>query len=491
MLAKLGLAGLCSQDPSALCKQKATASHGSEWRGRADRGELSCESSKESIQALHEFLVQKGHAWKMKLSCALIGVHPGNRDGIGCSVAHVAELITDIHSIGFVAAESKGVCVEVPADGRGDHIRQFNLQLASEAFGKLAPVDCASLKYASIIGSHANQANRCFKAGVAHEDPKVTVDGFLSLTKLAQVDPSWHAAIQDGLEGLVISHDVTESHPDYVRLAQAAGNASGQIASVEHELQLARKVTVAIDGLLKRSGKTTVVYNDVAPDILRSRPPSASALPGIFMFVLKCGGGLGADSFFGRSERHIRAHGQPKRALGPEVWQALAMEVKGKCQYVPWRHMLLKLGFTGPERTLTSSDVKKALQSNVLAKAAEAEKMASEMQRILSSATHLTPEVAAATLAEVEIEFAAVLLQKRKVSQRTSLESVCNDCLQGLGMSSPWAHVLQSSSSTQAPAQTSPSKDSEAGMCSVCPSKLMNLFVGIYKVFVLVHSFRR
>ena len=105
------------------------------------------------------------------------------------------ELISSIAAIGFVEAELKAICIEVPGDSRGDHVRHFNTELIAEAQGRLAPVDPKVLKFASIVGSHSNQAFRAFKAGLRHEDQKVTVDGCLSMAKLAAVDPAWHACI--------------------------------------------------------------------------------------------------------------------------------------------------------------------------------------------------------------------------------------------------------------------------------------------------------
>ena len=154
------------------------------------------------------------------------------------------------------------MCLEVPADSRGDMCREFNRRLSAEANGKLAPVNPTMLKYASIVGSHANQAARCFVHGVCHEDPKVTIEGRLSMEKLAMVDPLWHSSIREGLTWMVVSYEIAEVFPEYVALAQSAGNAAGQIASGEGELQLSRKVNQAIEGFLTRTGKDTVSLLD-------------------------------------------------------------------------------------------------------------------------------------------------------------------------------------------------------------------------------------
>ncbi|CAE7836393.1 unnamed protein product [Symbiodinium sp. CCMP2592] len=407
----------------------------------------------QSMNTLMQHLFSRNLAWRLRLNPDLVGVHYENRDGQGVSASHVQDLISSIASIGFVETELRSVCVEVPDDHRGDRVREFNRALVAESSSKLAPVDMGNIRYASIVGSHSNQTFRAFRAAVMHHDQKVTIDNRLSVEKVATFDQAWATAIKNGVEWTIIAYSVTEAFEQFVPLAQSAGNTAAQVAAVEHELQLASKVNRSIDAMLKKQGKSTVQYSDVAPEILRSRPPSASALPGIFAFVVKCGGGCDPESFLSKSERHIRAHGQPKRSLGPEMWQALSSEVKGKLQYVHWRHMLLKLAFTGQDKVLSASDVRKALQGGMLAKAAEAEKMSRDMQSILNSANHLTPEVKFATLSEVEVEMAAVILQKKKFTKRETVYEACNDCLQGLGLTSPW---VSSASSSQ---NVSPSKD--------------------------------
>ena len=89
------------------------------------------------------------------------------------------------------------------------------------------------------------------------------------------------------MDWMVVSHHVVDAFPGYVGLAHAAE----QIASAEGELQPARKVNQAITEFMAQGGKDTVAYADVSGAILRSKPPSASSLPGIFTFVLRYQGG--------------------------------------------------------------------------------------------------------------------------------------------------------------------------------------------------------
>ena len=402
-----------------------------EFLDKAEKGSLV-----QSVNRLHDFLLEKKLAWKQRIHASLIGCSESNRDGQGVSAAHVQELISSIGAIGFSSSEVKAVTLEIPLDSRGDACRSFNRRLVDEASGKLAPIE--HLRYASIVGSHSNQAARAFLAGVAHKDAKLCVDGRLSLEKLRSHDPSWAHAIEEGVDWLIVSWDVAECFPKYAGLAQAAGNAAGQIAAVEHELQLAKKLNHAIHAHIQRTGQTSVSYSDVSQEILRSRPPNASSLPGIFQFVLRCGGGVAQDAYMQQSEKHIVSHGNPTRSLGFDVWTSLASELKGKDQHIAFRHMLLKLAFCGPERILTVSDVKRALSSKeLLNKATHAEMLLKQVAGLIQPVCSTNVEVSK-YVSELEIQFAAVVLQKRKVTKAESLEEACNQTLSLLGVPSPF-----------------------------------------------------
>ncbi|CAE7242610.1 unnamed protein product [Symbiodinium microadriaticum] len=426
----------------------------------------------QAITGLHEYLLSEKLAFKLRLQCDMIGVHFNNRDGIGCSATHVGELISSIAAIGFVEKEVKAICIEVPSDRRGDQVRQFNDRLVTEAAGKLAPVSGQALRYASIVGSHTNQAFRAFKAGLEHSDSKVSVDGRLSMAKLATVDPEWHKCIEQGVEWLVISHSVTEHFPNYAGLAQAAGNTAGQVAAVEHELQLARKVNLAIQAhLAKNPGATTVAYQDVAGEILRSRPPCGSALPGIFIFVLKYGGGVKDDSYMSMTERHVRAHGAPNRSLGNDFWTGLATEVKGKEQHVSWRHWLLKLAFSGAEKFVSVSDLKRAFGRDLLGKVASAERSLADFLVLLKSLP-MSPEVVATTITEIEMSMAAIILGKRKYCKHGTIDELLHEQALSFGLPSKWAPSVPSAASTPAA-----SSKEVAGSSAAYMSRVFDVFV--------------
>ena len=390
----------------------------------------------QAVDALHDYLVNEGLAWKQILKCDCIGVHQENRDGLGISASHVHDLVSNIAQIGFSASEFRGVAIEIPPTPEGEGLRSFNRKVIEESNGKLPPA--GNLRFASIVGSHANQAAKCFWYQVAHSDEKLTVDNRLSLEKLKVVDAGWHRAIVEGMQWLIISHAVPAEFEQYTSLAQAAGNSAMQIASAEGEMQMARRVNTAIANYLKRTSGSTVNYADISQEILRSKPPNADCLPHIFAFVLKCGGGSGEESFLSRTERYVRGHGVSNRSLGTEVWQALSADCKGPNQHVAFRHMLVKLGLCGAaEKSLTVTDVKRSLTAkDVMARMGEAETVFLEVQKLLQGEN---AESAESALGLCEIQMAAVVLGKKKLSDFDTVQQAAEKCLGEFGIAPPWA----------------------------------------------------
>ena len=338
----------------------------------------------QSMASLHEFLISQGLAFRQRLSCRHIGVHQCNRDGLGCNAQHVHQLLSDVVALGFVVSECKGICIEVPPDEPGEITRDFNRRLIAQAGGKLAQGEDV-IRYASIVGSHTNQAFRCVLHRVPHADEALTVDGLLNMDKVRAADSALAAAIDTGIEWLVISHSIQKTFPVYAVLAQAAGNATSQVSKQEDELQVAKKILRAIDSHISKTGQSSVEYKDVSREVLRSRPPHPENIPHIFKFVLQCSGGSGPASFLLQTEAYVRAHGHASRVLGGEAWDALCTPCKGQAQRVVFRHALLKAAFSrATEKPVTVNDLRKALSNkDILRKADELETMVKTCKALL------------------------------------------------------------------------------------------------------------
>ncbi|CAE7523431.1 unnamed protein product [Symbiodinium natans] len=220
----------------------------------------------QSMQSLMRFLLSTGLAYKQRLSCEHVGTHELNRDGLGVSAGHVQDLVSSLAHLGFVEDECKPVCIEVPADSRGDQTRAFNVKLMAQSEGKLPPMDPSRLRFASVMGSHTNMVFRSFLYKAIHPDTELTVNGKLSLEKLEGMDKPFAEAIRNGVHWTVVDHDVQAEFPAFASLMQASGNATNQISKMEDELQIASKIMQSVKLHMARNAVSSVTFADVQKD---------------------------------------------------------------------------------------------------------------------------------------------------------------------------------------------------------------------------------
>ena len=65
-----------------------------------------------SMQQVYSYLEMQGLAWRLTIPPDQVGIHRLNRDGLGCSVTSMQELIADIASVGFTHARTVPICVD-------------------------------------------------------------------------------------------------------------------------------------------------------------------------------------------------------------------------------------------------------------------------------------------------------------------------------------------------------------------------------------------
>ena len=303
------------------------------------------------MNKLMEYLFEHNLAYRTTVRCSAVGVHPQNRDGMGVSCHHVAELIKSIHALGFDPSKVNMLLVEMlPGSQESKAAIEFNDKMAMASNGRLPPVACGGpLRYCTIQGSHTNMACRSLLYGAASDDEALTDSS--GKLEISRVGGQWAAAIKSGMECTVLTSAVATTSPEIISLLQASGNAVQQISKEEDEIQVSNRIIQAIQSYLKMHGKTPL-WSDISNHVLRSQPKCKDAAPSIFLFSLKYSAG---DAFWTETEAYIRAHGL-SRSLGPETWTNLTTDVKGDAR-VWYRHMLLKFAFCNAERVLSASDV--------------------------------------------------------------------------------------------------------------------------------------
>ena len=316
-----------------------------------------------SAKSVCNILKQHGLMWEMRVHCRHVGVHPCNRDGIGVSAVAVQQLLSNIFALGFDWAEVKALAVETDGAGRDDAVK-FNERLVASSSGTLAPIS-DHLMLLSLQGSHTNQALRAIHYACSHPNQELTENGKLSVARIEAKDRSLADAVKNGCPWQVVSANAVKLYPGLPQLLQTAGNACGQIAQGEHEVQMLHRVFAAwkAEQALLKDG-FQVVFNNVKARVSTSVSQHLDTIAPMYSFILKfCGGESG--TFLSESVSFINHHGKPTLKLGAPFYQALSTDTKGDAlqRLAQVRQSALKLAFSGTE-VISKSDVMRLISSS-------------------------------------------------------------------------------------------------------------------------------
>lgn len=368
-------------------------------------------------------LKAEGVAVEMRLQPNLVGIHPANRDGLGVSLSDSEALISNIFDLGWSDSEINGICVETNAE-----MRAYNQNLmANVGLPSFSNVDC--VKYASLSASHTNQGLRLIMAGATHSDPRMTVDGHLSLEKISARDPLMGEAARLGFQWLVIPIHIMDAHPGLPSLIQSAMNSSNQISRSESELQVLRRLhNFWLEEATKVGPGGRVDFGEIRRKTVVSKPPCSAWLTAMFQFVLKASGGKEA-TFLSSTEMFLKSQPCQVKMLGKDVYESLSMDIKGSVdQFVRLRHAILKAGYCVG---VAAPDIKRLLAKDKDNALANAEALLLEMDGVTSSSSqamqHLSHDVMVMQ-GLFEVDVALKLLGKRA----GSLEYLAHLFLSGL-----------------------------------------------------------
>ncbi len=120
----------------------------------------------------------------------------------------------------------------------------------------------------------------------------------------------------------------------------------------------------------------------VKDDLCRSRPSCQTSMPGMYRFVLK----FGAGQLLEETTSTIKAQVSSDRQLGPDMYDALSQDMKPSTAdpFLIFRHAMLRLAYTGPEKVLTPSDVKRSFMKEAKVKVEAANKLMAEVKNLMS-----------------------------------------------------------------------------------------------------------
>lgn len=378
-----------------------------------------------SVRKIMQVLEHHGLACRQCLSCMKVGVHDANRDGLGVSAFDCHRLCSEISDIGYDSQEFKGVAIQLQG-AELERVQAFNRKLQDEAQGLLGGAS-DMIRYASLAGSHANYAMRCFASHVEHKDDELTLDGRLSLERLASKDGAFYKAIVDGETWMVLEATCSTTWPTLAETVQAAYNAAGQLARHETDLQVMKRLHTAII----RQG-AACAYDKVKAQVLRSKPPNAGAVPRMYTFVMHFAGGRSGE-FLRETEAFLRIKCVPVRHLACEVYESLAIEMRhtGAQQFPKCRHALLKALFTTESR-ITASDLRRLFsqKSGMMPQLEECEGLITDVQKLFNY-LDVPAEVKLQHQGDFEISLMFCLLQKKEPGkeQHDSLQSVAHSAV--------------------------------------------------------------
>ena len=287
-----------------------------------------------AVHGASRVLETAGFFYKLKIHSRHVGCHPQNRDGSGINSVDVHELLDDVLTTGFVLDRVNAVGVEVSSDNE----LQWNERLVKSANGALGTMDTSQLKVLSLSGSHTNFVRRILDQEAAHNTSEmVTSNGQLSKEMLKRVDPNFHQAVEEGYEWKVLAKAVTLQIPELLGLVQRMGNAN--LNRAEHELQLLRRLhSIHVN---QQSMGLPVDYQRVRKLAGQGvSGPIVKSMPHLYSFMLKAGGGV-TPWLLIETENFVRTNTPSTKILGPEIWAALSVDVKGPSQFIRFRHAMV------------------------------------------------------------------------------------------------------------------------------------------------------
>jgi hypothetical protein len=291
-----------------------------------------------ATKAVLTLLTSSSIAYEARLNPMLVGVHSQNRDGMGVLPSQVHKLLSDIVDLGFSEEVINAVCVEsTPAE------QSFNVNLMKNSGSALPPYSSADvIKYTSLGASHTNQALRCVIGQVSHSDDRLTINGKLNLEKVAMQDAALASACKSGIRWLVLPSTIITKHPGLAAMIQCGLNASGQIARLEGEVQVLRRLHACWLVEVDRSIDNNVEFKNIQTKVLRSKPPCGQYLHHMFNFLMRRCGGRSAD-LLTSTERFLASQMSEVKVVGAELFDVLASDVRGTVQQLNLvRHALLK-----------------------------------------------------------------------------------------------------------------------------------------------------
>jgi hypothetical protein len=218
--------------------------------------------------------------------------HPLNRFGDILVGANVQPHILDIVDVGFSWSEvANAAAFDMPSDPKAVEVIESAVARVVEATGgRLAAVVPGQAKVLVCVCTHTTAGLHAVHVGARSDIDKLSNDGKLSIAKIRERDPDFGVAVDEGIEYHVIDRIVAETWPNFVKLVQEAGNATGGVAKGDTWMHnLLRVYNFAKDG---SENNQHIDWDKVREQCLRSKPTHAHDIADMMRFVQQWSGGL-------------------------------------------------------------------------------------------------------------------------------------------------------------------------------------------------------
>ena len=338
----------------------------------AGLAELEAAQLRSKLDEVKELALAANLAYLLQIPPSLVGIHPGNRSGWGCSGTDMQKLGHDIVVIGWSNAETlSAICFEDLPDGRGAKFTE-GLQKQSE---QLPQQSEQSIRFVALACTHTNQFLLAVQQGVRCSLPVIGENGHMSKAKILEKCPRMADPLEKGLQWFVFKHICWSMVPKLPWLIQTAANKPG---AIHRKPTMFQTLTGMQSDISEQLSTGTLIVDQTA--ILRNAAKQSDHLedlPGLLAWALAYGGGR---SGFWTDElcTFVKENCRPDCYVPGSIFKAVAgwaLPADNRCERAATAIIKMVAEKNDP-RCVRDTEVKKLAASDTLLSADEALKTA-------------------------------------------------------------------------------------------------------------------
>ena len=304
-----------------------------------------------ALETILKLLTDDGLVTRMPLPPNVVGVHPTNRYGFGCSASNVHRLGAKIVRMGWSwAACAMAICI---ADSASRKIAKFTvkMQRGSKLFGKSLE---NGIRYGSLSCGHTNQFLVAALDGVETDEENLRgQDGRISIEKITRNVHGHNdlgEALEKGMHWHVVDPIVEEMYPEFANLAQRARQAVGQVQNVESLLEQMCSIQQLSSQMIEKGEAPD--FDVIASIVLESEPPNPQEIPKACSYVQLYGGGK-SGQYINDLKRFVSLCAPGGRSISADLLSAICKLKFESGELCPdFITAILKCTYGGPDKSI-------------------------------------------------------------------------------------------------------------------------------------------